>query len=254
MRMHGSWHIYRPGERWQRPRSAMRIVIETTPFVTVGFDIPDAEFVSTGGRAAQRDRETALTLAAVQPALGAPAGGSRRLPVRSTRSPGSGPICWRRSSTPRRRASGCARGAISRSPRRCSSSARAGIGNVFKSEILFEGGVHPRTPVSRLSDDQLTALIAIAHQQLAMNVRATPGPHGGARGPRGAWRRAKACGSTAAGGCRAVAAGRGSRRRSRASARVRRGGVRAASRNRRRSSPYSERGARPSGRCASSTL
>ena len=29
MRMHGSWHIYRPGERWMRPRSDMRIVIET---------------------------------------------------------------------------------------------------------------------------------------------------------------------------------------------------------------------------------
>src|SRR5262245_59480406 len=29
MRMHGSWHIYRPGERWQRPRHEMRIAIET---------------------------------------------------------------------------------------------------------------------------------------------------------------------------------------------------------------------------------
>src|SRR5690349_4208027 len=32
MRMHGSWHVYRPGERWQRPRHEMRIVIETTPY------------------------------------------------------------------------------------------------------------------------------------------------------------------------------------------------------------------------------
>ena len=29
MRMNGSWHIYRPGERWQRPRRDMRIVIAT---------------------------------------------------------------------------------------------------------------------------------------------------------------------------------------------------------------------------------
>ena len=27
MRMSGSWHIYKTGERWQAPRSAMRIVI-----------------------------------------------------------------------------------------------------------------------------------------------------------------------------------------------------------------------------------
>src|SRR6202022_4194866 len=29
MLMSGSWHIYRPGERWQRPFSEMRLVIET---------------------------------------------------------------------------------------------------------------------------------------------------------------------------------------------------------------------------------
>ena len=29
MRMNGSWHIYRPGERWQRPRRDMRVVIAT---------------------------------------------------------------------------------------------------------------------------------------------------------------------------------------------------------------------------------
>ena len=28
--MSGSWHIYRPGERWQQPRANMRIVIENS--------------------------------------------------------------------------------------------------------------------------------------------------------------------------------------------------------------------------------
>ena len=45
MRMNGSWHIYRPGETWQRPRHAMRIVIATADFVAVGFDIPVAEMI-----------------------------------------------------------------------------------------------------------------------------------------------------------------------------------------------------------------
>src|SRR5579862_4380000 len=43
MLMNGSWHIYRPGERWQRPAADMRIVIETSDFVAVGFNVPLAE-------------------------------------------------------------------------------------------------------------------------------------------------------------------------------------------------------------------
>ena len=44
MRMHGSWHIYRPGERWQRPRHEMRIAIETEAIHAIGFSVPIAEF------------------------------------------------------------------------------------------------------------------------------------------------------------------------------------------------------------------
>ena len=44
MRMHGTWHLYRPGERWQRPRSHMRVVIETGRWIAVAFSVPIAEF------------------------------------------------------------------------------------------------------------------------------------------------------------------------------------------------------------------
>src|SRR5216684_4510626 len=44
MKMSGSWHIYRPGERWQRPHREMRIVIETAELVAVAFMVPVAEF------------------------------------------------------------------------------------------------------------------------------------------------------------------------------------------------------------------
>ena len=44
MRMSGSWHIYRVGERWQAPHSAMRIVITCGDVQAVGFSIPVAEF------------------------------------------------------------------------------------------------------------------------------------------------------------------------------------------------------------------
>src|SRR5437764_3912160 len=47
MRMNGSWHLYRPHERWQRPSGDMRIVIETPRFLAVGFNVPSAEFLSS---------------------------------------------------------------------------------------------------------------------------------------------------------------------------------------------------------------
>ena len=44
MLMSGSWHIYRPGEAWQRPPIAMRIVIKTEKLWAVAFNVPIAEF------------------------------------------------------------------------------------------------------------------------------------------------------------------------------------------------------------------
>src|SRR5947208_15501926 len=44
MKMNGSWHIYRPGERWKRPRRDMRIVIGTDEYVAVAFTVPVAVF------------------------------------------------------------------------------------------------------------------------------------------------------------------------------------------------------------------
>src|SRR5690606_40617726 len=46
MRMSGSWHVYRPGERWQRSAAAARIVIGTPGFVAVAFDVPVADFLN----------------------------------------------------------------------------------------------------------------------------------------------------------------------------------------------------------------
>jgi endonuclease VIII len=46
----------------------------------------------------------------------------------------------------------------------------AGIGNVFKSEVLFECRVHPRTYVGDLTIDELTALFQVAARQLSENL------------------------------------------------------------------------------------
>ncbi len=54
-RMDGSWHIYRPGERWQRSARDMRIVVATGDFVAVGFNVPVAEFLTARTLARQPD-------------------------------------------------------------------------------------------------------------------------------------------------------------------------------------------------------
>src|SRR6476660_5666588 len=45
LRMNGSWHRYRPGERWRRPPSRARLVIEVPGAVAVCFDAPVVELL-----------------------------------------------------------------------------------------------------------------------------------------------------------------------------------------------------------------
>ena len=54
----------------------------------------------------------------------------------------------------------------------------AGIGNVFKSEVLFEGGVEPFATVATIAGDRLPALVDIARRSSPPTCGgATPG-HG----------------------------------------------------------------------------
>ncbi len=146
MRMHGSWHIYRRGERWKAPATAMRLVIATPEFEAVAFDVPVAEFRTADTLA--RDR-------AVQP-LGPDLlddDSDTTEALRRLRALGDVPI---------------EDGLLDQR-------VAAGVGNVFKSEVLFEAGIHPATPVSALDDEALSALLAIARRQLRRNAPRTPG-------------------------------------------------------------------------------
>lgn len=146
MRMHGSWHVYRPGERWQRPPREMRVLVGTADFVAVGFNVPDAEF-EPGDALGRRDPIARLGPDLLGDDFDA-AEAVQRLRDRAGLAIAEALLDQR---------------------------ALAGIGNVFKSEVLFEGGVHPETPVASLSDGVLAALVAIARRQLAANVgEATP--------------------------------------------------------------------------------
>ena len=44
MRMTGSWHLYRPGERWRKPAHLARAVVEVGPPEPASDDTPDPRF------------------------------------------------------------------------------------------------------------------------------------------------------------------------------------------------------------------
>jgi endonuclease-8 len=146
MRMAGSWHIYRRGERWQRPRASMRVVVETADFQAVAFDVPVAEF--RNARELARDPAVA-SLGPDVVAEGFDEGEAvRRLRERSALVIGDALLDQR---------------------------ALAGIGNVFKSEVCFAERVHPFTLVSALDDATLLRLVRTARRFLAMNVLTSSG-------------------------------------------------------------------------------
>jgi endonuclease VIII len=141
MRMNGSWHVYRPDERWRRPRQQARVVIETDAFVGVAFSVPVAEFYS----ARELAREPALR--ELGPDLLAETFDEEAAVARLR-----------------------ARGPLGIGDALLDQRALAGIGNVYKSEVCFVCGINPFTPVHQLSDDELRRLVQTARSLLQANV------------------------------------------------------------------------------------
>ena len=141
MRMNGSWHIYRPGEHWQRPRRDMRIVVATGDFEAVGFNIPVAEFIQSARVAKHAElRQLGPDLLGEHFDRGE---AIRRLTGRGSTSVGDALLNQR---------------------------VVAGIGNVYKSEVLFACGVNPFVRVGELTADQVGCLIDTALKFLRSNV------------------------------------------------------------------------------------
>jgi len=141
MRMHGSWHIYRPGERWQRSAHDMRIVVQTSSFVAVGFNVPIAELLT--GRDLSRHKE----LQALGQDLLAASFDEDEV-LRRLRSHDGDAIA----------------------DALLNQRIVAGIGNVFKSEILFIARIHPFQTAGALSDDDLRRIVGESRRQLRANV------------------------------------------------------------------------------------
>ncbi len=141
MLMNGSWHIYKPGERWQRPPGTARIVLENADYHAVGFDVPVAEM------------HTPQSLAR-----------NRRIP------PSAGDLL----STGFNEEEAIQR-VMSQSDEELGNvllrqKILAGVGNVFKSEVCFATGLNPFRKISTLTRDQAANAVAVARRQLGSNV------------------------------------------------------------------------------------
>ena len=145
MRMTGSWHIYRPGEPWQRPERQARVVLETDRFVAVCYNSPVEELLTAASLRSHR------TQSGLGPDLLSPAFDSDEA---------------------RRRLRGLDEVAIGEAL--MAQSALAGIGNVYKSETLFLCGVDPFRRVRDLTDVELEGVIAKARALMSANLTGRP--------------------------------------------------------------------------------
>ena len=149
LRMNGSWHRYRPGERWRRPPARARLVLEVAGSVAVCFDAPVVELFET------RAETLHPALSRLGPDLLAP--------------DFDGAEARRRFRDPSRAETEIAVALLDQR-------AMAGVGNVYKNEILWIERVSPFVTVGSLDDATLDRLIATAHRLLNANVDARRGP------------------------------------------------------------------------------
>jgi endonuclease-8 len=141
MLMSGSWHIYRPGERWQQPRANMRIVIENSEYIAVGFRVPVAE-MHTALSLARNRKIPRSEMDVLSEAFDADAA-ARRLLAHGDEEIGDVLL---------------------------HQEVMAGVGNVFKSEVCFVTWMNPFCKVAALTAEQADGLIAAARRLLTANV------------------------------------------------------------------------------------
>lgn len=146
LRMTGSWHRYRPGERWHRPSFAASAILETPESVAVAFDTPVVELLTDA------DLHRSRPLNQLGPDLLArefdATDALRRLRGRGGEQLANALLDQR---------------------------AVAGIGNVYKSELCFLERLDPWAPVATIGDGELLAALGTARRLLQANLR------GGAR-------------------------------------------------------------------------
>jgi endonuclease VIII len=161
MRMSGSWHLYRPGERWMRPRRSMRLLLATDAFEAVAFDVHDAELGTERPERRPRDDSDPAIAQAPDPA--------RTFSSLDRLGPDLLDDSFdEEAALARLRAAGDAEIGDALLDQRLV----AGIGNVYKSEVLFLARLDPFTHVALVQDDRLRRTLRLARRLLRVNARA----------------------------------------------------------------------------------
>ena len=138
--MTGSWHIYRPGEPWQKPARYAKVVIYTDAFVAPCFSAPVVELL-TEWQAQRHQGLAELGPDAITPEFD-PEEAKRRIIRRPE-----------------------AEIAVALLNQRL----MAGVGNIFKSEVLFVRRVSPFSRVGELSEETIEGLVHESHRLLTAN-------------------------------------------------------------------------------------
>lgn len=157
MKMTGSWHLYRPGERWRRPPSTVRVVVGTDEWDAVCFAAPHA---------------------VLHPPRSVADSGPDR--------PGPGPthlgpdLCRPEPALPEVEVAEILHrlGTLVPPGTRLDTALLdqrlfCGVGNVYKSEVLAAVGLNPATPLAAVDDDGRRRLVATAHRLLRANIGRT---------------------------------------------------------------------------------
>ena len=141
LRMTGSWHLYRTGERWRSPTHLARAVVEVDGWVAVCFAAPLVAF--------ERDDTSTAHLGPDLANVGLTDADIDRAVQRLRSLDGSTEI------------------GVAVLDQRVA----AGVGNVYKSEVLFACGLHPRTPVAEVDDRTARHVLTTAAKLLRTGTR-----------------------------------------------------------------------------------
>ncbi|WP_328424710.1 Fpg/Nei family DNA glycosylase [Micromonospora sp. NBC_00389] len=137
LRMDGAWRAYAPGERWSgRPAHLIRVVLRSPGAVAVGYHLHELALVPT----VEEDRLVGHLGPDLLGRDWDPAEAVRRLAAHPEQTIGEALLDQRN---------------------------LAGVGNLYKSELLFLRGVSPWAPVGAVPD--LDGMVALAQRLLAAN-------------------------------------------------------------------------------------
>lgn len=142
MQMTGSWHVYRQGERWQKPAWRVAALIEADDHVAVCFDAPVVELLT------DREADDHPALARLGPDVLRPPLDLAEVRRRAATRPSDTPI-----------------GDILLDQRVVS-----GIGNIYRCESLFVRRIHPATPLGAVVPEALDALVSEAARLMTASV------------------------------------------------------------------------------------